>query len=78
MKTKYVGLPYSDDHAFDVELVDKITLDLSKFFDRMNHFALFIKLMNRDTPVNLLAVIEKWFAISVTCVKWGDRMSNFF
>ena len=24
MKTKYVGLPYSDDHAFDVELVDKI------------------------------------------------------
>ena len=44
----------------------------------MNHFALFIKLTNRNTPVNLLAVIEKWFAISVTYVKWGDRMSNFF
>ena len=40
-------------------------------------YALFIKLMNRNTPVNLLAVIEKWFAISVTCVKWGDRMSIF-
>ena len=52
-------------------------LNLSKAFDRMNHFALFIKLMNRNTPVNLLAVIEKWFSISVTCVKWGDRMSIF-
>ena len=52
-------------------------LDLSKAFDRMNHFALFIKLINRNTPVNLLAVIEKWFAISVTCVKWSNRMPFF-
>ena len=44
-------------------------LDLSKALDRMNHFALFIKLINRYTPVNLLAVIKKWVAISVTCVK---------
>ena len=33
-------------------------LDLSKAFDTMNHFALFIKLTNRNTPVNLLAVVE--------------------
>ena len=51
-------------------------LDLSEAFERMNHFDLFIKLMNRNRnpPVNLWAVIEKWFAISVTCVKCGDRM----
>ena len=30
MRTKYVGLPYSDDHAFDVELVDKIITELKK------------------------------------------------
>ena len=49
-------------------------LDLSKAFERMNHFDLFIKLINRNPPVNLSAVIKKWFAISVTCVKCGDRM----
>ena len=28
VRTKYVGLPYSDDYAFDVELVDKIITEL--------------------------------------------------
>ena len=46
--------------------VNVCALDLSKAFDRMNHCALFIKIMNRNTPVNLLAVFNKWFAISVT------------
>ena len=30
MRSKYVGLSYSDDHAFDVELVDKIIIELKK------------------------------------------------
>ena len=30
MKRKYVGLPYSYDHTFDVELVDKIITELKK------------------------------------------------
>ena len=30
MRPKYVGLPYSDDHAFDVELADKIITELKK------------------------------------------------
>ena len=30
MRPKYVGLPYSDDHAFDVELVDKIITELKR------------------------------------------------
>ena len=66
-----------DEYVAGGSTVNVCALDLSKAFDRMNHFALFIKLMNRNTPVNILAVIEKWFAISVTCVKWGDRMSIF-
>ena len=49
--------------------VNVCALDLLKAFDRMTHFALFIILIN--TPVNPLVVIDKWFAISVTCVKWG-------
>ena len=39
--------------------VNVCALDLYKAFDRMNHFALFIKLVNRNTPVNLLTAIEK-------------------
>ena len=38
--------------------INVCALDLSKAFDRMNYFALFIKLMNRSTPVNPLAVIR--------------------
>ena len=30
MRSKYVSLSYSDDHAFDVELVDKIIIELKK------------------------------------------------
>jgi hypothetical protein len=54
------------------------TLDLSKAFDRMNHHALFIKLMERNFPNKLLAILETWFSISVSCVKWNTHFSNFF
>ena len=67
-----------DEYVAGGTTVNVCALDLYKAFNRMNHFPLFIKLMNRTTPVNLLAVIEKWFAISVTCVKWGDRMPISF
>ena len=34
-------------------------LDLSKAFDKMNHFAFYIKLMNRSIPVQVLNVFRK-------------------
>ena len=37
-------------------------IDLSKGFDKMNHSALFIKLMDRSIPVHVLCVLENWFA----------------
>jgi len=54
------------------------TIDLSKAFDRMNHFALFIKLMKRNFPLQLLTILETWFSISRTCVKWNGHVSEFF
>ena len=65
------------EYVAEVSTVNVCALDLSKAIDTMNHFALFIKLINRNVPVNLLAVIEKSFAISVTCIKFGDRISFF-
>jgi len=51
---------------------------LSKAFDKMNHFALYTKLMNRSIPVQLLSVIENWFALCLSCVKWGKGTSYFY
>ena len=41
----------------------------------MNHFALFIKLMNRSIPIQVLSVLENWFSLRV---KWGSVMSYFY
>jgi len=57
--------------------VNICAVDLSKAFDKMNHYGLFIKLMERKIPVNLLLLFEHWFAVGVTCVKWGSVMSRF-
>ena len=58
--------------------VNVCSLDLSKAFDRMNHYALFIKLMDRKLPNELLSLLEQWFSISVTCIRWGACNSHFF
>jgi len=55
--------------------VNICALDLTKAFDKMNHHGLFIKLMKRNIPVQLLAVIEYWFSSGYTCVKWTSRVS---
>ena len=53
-------------------------LDCSKAFDRISHFGLFIKLMERNVPLCLLLLIIYWH-IGMTCrVKWGDSISDIF
>ena len=44
----------------------------------MNHYALLCKLMKRNYPLQLLTILETWFTVTVTCVKWKDRVSSFF
>ena len=44
----------------------------------MNHHGLFIKLMEKQIPAMLLCVIEHWFSIGNTCVKWGTYFSQSF
>ena len=45
--------------------VNVCLLDLSKAFDKMNHFAQYIKLMNRSIPVLLMSVLENWFSFCI-------------
>jgi exonuclease III len=57
--------------------VNLCALDLSKAFDKVNHFGLYSKLMNRAVPIMLLKVLEHWFRIHSTCVRFGAVMSSF-
>ena len=57
--------------------VNLCLLDLKKAFDKMNHCGLYIKLMNRLIPNALLCVLEFWFNVCMTCVRWGNALSNF-
>jgi len=58
--------------------VNLCALDLSKAFDKTDHHALFIKLMKRHVPIELLTSLENWFSNCFTCVKWGSSLSKFF
>jgi hypothetical protein len=51
--------------------VNMCSTDLSKAFNRMNHYALLVKLMDRKIPSALLTILEHWFLMTRTCVKWG-------
>ena len=53
-------------------------LDCSKAFDRISHYGLFIKLMERQIPLCLLYLIIFWH-LNMSCkVKWGDAFSKEF
>lgn len=53
-------------------------IDLSKAFDKINHHALFTKLMKRHVPNKLLGILENWLSGSHACVKWNNLWSYMF
>jgi len=54
------------------------SIDLRKAFDKVNHCALYIKLMKRFVPTALLEVIENWLSGCYAFVKWYDSSSFAF
>ena len=70
------------------KIVDRITmsggtanlcsLDLSKAFDKVNHHALYIALMKRHLPLEILELLENWLSSNFSCVKWHGIFSRFF
>ena len=53
-------------------------LDCTKAFDRVSHYGLFLKLMDRCIPLCLLLLIMVWH-LNMSCrVKWGDAFSDEF
>ena len=62
----------------DGSTVNVCSIDLSKAFDKVDHSALFIKLMKRLIPVNILDILVLWLQNSWSCVKWKSVFSPFF
>ena len=78
MDRRLLLLHLSIRHSINQSTVFMCAIDLSKAFDKVNHHALFIKLMRRNLPVPLLDILENWFKNCVSIVKWNHIFSYTF
>jgi len=53
-------------------------LDISKAFDRVDHYQLFNVLMDRLLPKQFIGVLYDWLAKCYACVRWGNTYSSWF
>jgi len=53
-------------------------LDLSKAYDRVNHWTLFRKLIERKIPSIIVRILLFWYSNQQFCVRWGQCVSNSF
>ena len=53
-------------------------LDMSKAFDKVDHCALYLKLMKRNTPLEFLNVLINWYSRCDAFVNWNGTFSRVF
>lgn len=53
-------------------------IDASKAFDRINHWILFDKLLNRGMPNIVVRLLITWYSHQRFIVKWGNALSEYF
>lgn len=58
--------------------VNLCALDLSKAFDKVNHFKLFSKLLDRKGPRCIVEVLVNWYSKCNARVRWCDALSDQF
>ena len=70
---------YAIDHFVkNGSTVNICCLDISKAFDKVNHYTLFMKLIDRNAPACFINVLHNWYTNSVCRVKWGSLLSSPF
>jgi Reverse transcriptase (RNA-dependent DNA polymerase) len=57
--------------------VNICSLDLSKAFDKINHYSLFSKLMTLNIPIKFIDTLQCWYSKVLTCVRWESSYSEF-
>ena len=53
-------------------------MDASKAFDKVNHFHLLSKLIERDLPIIIVRLLYFWFRSQRFIVRWGNCVSQSF
>ena len=53
-------------------------LDTSKAFDKISHWTLFRKLMDRKVPIYLVKILCYWYQHQIMSVRWGCSISKGF
>ena len=53
-------------------------IDVSKAFDRLNFYVLFMKLMDRLVPYIIVALLQNWYENVFISVKWNNTFSGFY
>jgi len=49
-------------------------LDTSKAFNKVNHYCMFIKLLNCSVPVVLLKELINWYDKCAVFVRWNNAL----
>ena len=50
-------------------------LDASKAFDKVSHYGLYIKLMQRNVPWCFTRLVIFWYSLLKACVRWNQTLS---
>ena len=58
--------------------VNICSLDVSKAFDKVNHYALYLKLMKRHIPLSFMRILIHWYSNCAAIVKWNSCLSSCF
>jgi len=54
------------------------SLDISKAFDKVNHFKLFQSLVNGGIPLCLILLLANWYEKLIVAVRWNGNFSYWF
>ena len=65
-----------DYYVSNGSVVNICALDISKAFDKVTFHGLFLKLMQNQILLKLLCILENWFKLCSTCIKWGSVVSR--
>ena len=65
-----------DHYVVNDSTVNLCFLDVSKAFDKMDRFALLLKLMKRRVPCSLIKLFHFWYENSWNVVRWENVLSS--